>query len=81
MKRVGLIASLTVFLSGCIGSELTGRDVDTDTPFPSLHSVPDRPEAKNMQKIESERDDFEENYENKLDRNEQLRKKYHAPSK
>lgn len=81
MKKVGFAISLVLFQSGCIGTELTGRDVDTNAAFPDLHSVPDRPAQKNMQKIEEERDDFEENYESKLDRNEQLRNKYHAPSK
>lgn len=36
--------SLVLLLAGCIGSSFDDRS-DVDAPFPSLHSVPDRPRA------------------------------------
>lgn len=52
-------------LSGCIGTKLTKRTTDTSQPFPSLHSVPERPPKVNFQEADKELEDLEEDYEKK----------------
>lgn len=80
MKKLMLVA-LCAGLSGCIGTKVTGRDVDTSAPHPSLHTVPNRPAPKDFKKIDAERVDFDKDHESKLVQNTNLRKKLHAPDK
>lgn len=42
-----ILGALSLNLSGCIGTKIRmkDKDVDPDAPFPSLHSVPERPPA------------------------------------
>jgi hypothetical protein len=81
MRLTCSLVILCGILSGCVGTKVTGRDVDTSKPHPSLHSVPDRPKPADFTQIDEEREDFEEGHEHMLHLNTKIRESYHAPAK
>lgn len=81
MKQHALLLLLTGFLSGCIGTKITGRQTDTSTPHPDLHSVPEKPAPLDVTKVEAERSSFEKGHEQMLRENQSLRANNKAPNK
>lgn len=82
MLRVSICSLLVcTTLTGCVGTWITQREVDTSDPYPNLHSVPDKPPKKNFKKIDIELENFETAYEKSMDTNEQIRKENIAPTK
>ena len=81
---VGALAVLS--LQGCIGSKIRVKDSNVDAPFPSLHSVPERPvedkaseASTSVVDIQNQGQSLEEN-KNPLqetpDENEKLRRQF-----
>jgi len=81
MRHLAFLIVTCGLLSACVGSQLTERDVDLSAPYPSLHSVPDRPCVKDFVKIDAEREEFENSYETEIDLNDAIRSKYNAPDR
>ncbi len=76
------LLTLALCLTGCsVGTQVVGRDVDIEKPFPDLHTVPDRPQPKDFSNIDVEREDFENDHETKMERNQEIRHTYKAPER
>lgn len=73
MKQTLTFLSLTVALTGCVGTYMTGRNTDTSAAYPSLHSVPDRPAKIDFKQSDQELEDFEADYAKKIEINETIR--------
>ena len=74
MHRIFFILILSLTLTACIGTKLTKRKTDTSQPYPSLHSVPDRPPKIDFKKADEELKTLEKDYAIKIQMNEELRK-------
>ena len=82
MKYTISLLTLAFCLTGCsIGTQVVGRDVEIEKPFPDLHTVPDRPQPKDFSKIDVEREDFETDHETKMELNQEIRQTYKAPER
>jgi hypothetical protein len=79
-QGIGLLL-MACSLSGCIGTYVVGREVDTTKPHPTLHSVPDRPKPIDMKAVEAERQDIDADYQKKLQRNVSIRATNKPPEK
>jgi hypothetical protein len=81
MRQAAFLTLLCIGISGCVGTKITGREVDTTKPYPSLHSVPDKPTPIDFTKIDAERTDFDKSIVTEVHKNEELRKKFVPPVK
>ena len=63
-------------LTGCVGTMFLNRDYEKDKPYPSLHSVPDRPEAVDYTVVNQEIAQEENDQEQMLKFNKEWREKY-----
>lgn len=68
-----LFPLLGLALTACTGTQITGRDVDTSQPYPDLHTVPDRPAKPDFAPVDTERQDFDQDYARKLQTNQSIR--------
>lgn len=81
MYKILAMALLCSSLSGCIGTQATGRDVDTTKAHPTLHSVPDRPKPVNYPEVAVEQKEFETDYSKKMVLNRNIRNQNKPPEK
>lgn len=67
---------ISLACTGCIGTAILEGEDTSNQEFPTLHSVPDRPDFRSQKEFDQERDRIEQNHLEGLEKAQELRKNY-----
>ena len=79
MRGTASLVSISILLSGCIGSTVLNEKKDQNLrEFPTLHSIPPRPSVTETPSTEFQ--ELEQSQTREMKKNKKLREKYGLPT-